>query len=92
MLLCVGADGGLNVGDSDILALHIELSQGFEGFAKRLAVERVVAVGSAAVALGREGLLDGTQVEFEVHLDHLEDGLTELRCRGVVGTRRHGGS
>ena len=91
VLLCVGADGGLHVGDGDILALHIELSQGFEGFAKGLAVERVVAVGGAAVALGCESLLDGTQVVLEVHLDHLEDGLTELRCRGVIGTRRHGG-
>ena len=92
VLCSVGADSSLNIVDSDIFAINVLLCQCLESQGQSLAVEAVVAVGGRTVALGREGLLDGTQVQFEVQLDHLEDGLTDLCLRSVVSTGGHGWS
>ena len=51
-------------------------------------VETVVAVAGTAV-LGRDGLTDGAQMELQVHLDELEDCLTDTSLGGAVSTGGH---
>ena len=88
----VGCDGGLHLGEGDVLASHQAVGQRFEGLGQSLAVHRIVAVHGAAVALGCESLADGAQVILEVHLHHLEDSLALQRGRGAISPDGHRGS
>ena len=92
MLCSVVADSLLHIGDGHVLTSAVEFSQRSEGSSESLAVETVVAVAGTAVTLGSKGLADGTQVILQVHLHHLEDGLTELSLGRVVHAGRHVGS
>ena len=89
MLCSVVADSLLYIGDGDVLTGAVEFSQRGECSRECLAVEAVVSVGRTAVTLGGERLADSTEVVLQVHLNHLEDGLTQLCLGGVVNTGGH---
>ena len=91
MLSSVVADGLFHIRDGHVLASAVEFCQRVQCSRQTLVVEAVVAVGGTTVALGREGLLDGAQVVLQVHLDHLEDGLTLLGLGRVIRAGRHVG-
>ena len=84
MLSGISTDGGLHLGDGDVLASQILFGQGIESQAQSLAIHRVIAVARTSVALRGEGLADGTQVILQVHLDHLEDRLTLQSRRSLI--------
>ena len=91
MLGGVVADGLLHIGNGDVLTVHIELSQCLKGLREGLVIEAEVAVAGRPTFVG-DGLADGTQVMFHVHLHHLEDSLARTGLRRVVHAGRHGWS
>ena len=68
-----------------------QLSQCLKGLREGLVVEAEVAVAGRPRLVG-DGLADGTQVMFHVHLHHLEDSLARASLGGVVHAGRHGRS
>ena len=88
MLSSIGADGSLYFGDGHIQTVNVLLCQRLERQGQGLVVEAVVAVAGRSV-LGRDGLTDGAQVELQVHLDELEDSLTDTSLGGAVRTGGH---
>ena len=91
MLGSVVADGLLHIGNGDVLTVHIELSQCLKGLREGFVVEAEIAVAGRPTLVG-DGLADGTQVMFHVHLHHLEDSLARAGLGGVVHAGRHGRS
>ena len=84
MCRSVVADSLLHIVDGHVLTGAVEFSQRGERSGETLAVQTVVSVAGTAVPLGGEGLAYGTQVVLKVHLNHLEDSLTELSLGCVV--------